>query len=62
MMNTEENAPKGHSDRYLLLITMTHIIGEQSRLHPRTKVWKDLLAMVEELMQIQQDWAWRRRR
>jgi hypothetical protein len=57
MMKTEDKPPKGHYDLYKVVTTMALIIGEQSERHPRTKVWKDLLPLVEELREIQKDWA-----
>jgi hypothetical protein len=53
----EENARTGHSDLYRLVSKMDHTIRTQRELHPRTKVWQDLLGMVDELREIQRDWA-----
>jgi hypothetical protein len=50
----------GHSDLYRLVLRMDRQIRTQRELHPRTKVWKDLLEMVDELREIQRDWAERR--
>ena len=60
-MNTEEKPPKGHSDLYRVATSMSSIIREERALHPKTKVWRHLLALVEELREIQQDWADQRR-
>jgi hypothetical protein len=60
-MKTEEKPPKGHSDLYRVVTTMGPIVREQSALHPRTMVWRHLLSLVEELREIQQDWADQRR-
>ena len=57
MKKEEENARKGHNDLYRLVSKMDHKIRTQKDLHPRTKVWKDLLGMVDELREIQRDWA-----
>jgi hypothetical protein len=48
---------KGHYDLYNLVRNMDHVIRTQKDLHPRTRVWKDLLGMVDELREIQRDWA-----
>lgn len=56
MKKKEENARKGHYDLYNLVRVMDHIIRTQKYLHPKTKVWKDLLGMVDELRKIQADW------
>jgi hypothetical protein len=47
----------GHNDFYGLVTNMEHEIRTQRNRHPRTKVWKDLLKMVDELWEIQRDWA-----
>jgi hypothetical protein len=56
-MEKAEKPLKGHYDLYKVVNTMSSLIGEQSERHPRTKVWKDLDALVEELREIQADWA-----
>jgi hypothetical protein len=61
MMKKEEKPPKGHYDLYKVVTTMGPIVREQRALHPKTKVWRDLLSLVEELREIQQDWAEQRR-
>jgi hypothetical protein len=57
MKKEVENSRKGHNDLYHLVSKMDHVIRAQKDLHPRTKVWKDLLEMVDDLREIQQDWA-----
>lgn len=56
MKQNEEKARKGHSDLYRVISKMEHVIGAQHARHPRTRLWKDLLKMVEELREIQADW------
>jgi hypothetical protein len=53
----KKKAVKGHYDLYNLVRNMDHVIRTQKDLHPRTRVWKDLLGMVDELREIQRDWA-----
>jgi len=61
MRKEEERCLKGHSDLYKVLITMGYIISEQRAKHPKTECWKHLVDMVEELREIQRDWAGQRR-
>ena len=56
MNQNEETARKGHSDLYQIISKMEQVIGAQHARHPRTKLWKDLLEMVEELREIQAEW------
>jgi hypothetical protein len=56
----KRKAVTGHSDLYHLVIRMDRAIRTQKELHPRTKIWRDLLEMVDELREIQRDWAERR--
>ncbi len=53
----KNKAVTGHNDLYRLVNNMEHEIRTQRERHPRTKVWKDLLKMVDELWKIQRDWA-----
>jgi len=53
----KKKAVTGHNDLYRLVNKMEHEIRTQRERHPRTRVWKDLLMMVDELREIQRDWA-----
>ena len=53
----EKEVVTGHSDLWRVVNNLEHEIRMQRKRHPRTKVWKDLLKMVEELSEIQKDWA-----
>ncbi len=53
----KRKAVTGHNDLYRVVNKMEHEIRTQTERHPRTKVWKDLLKMVDELWEIQNDWA-----
>lgn len=56
-MEIEEKPSKGHHDLYTVVRTMDHLVREQRQLHPKTMVWRHLLSLVEELWEIQRDWA-----
>lgn len=53
----KKKAATGHYALHNLVRIMDHKIRTQRDLHPRTKVWQDLLEMVDELREIQRDWA-----
>lgn len=55
-VKNKRKAVRGHSDLYNLVMKMDHAIRTQKRRHPRTKIWKELLDMVDELREIQADW------
>ncbi len=56
-MKKKREAVKGHNDLYNLVRRMDHhAIRTQKHLHPRTRIWKERLDMVDELQGIQADW------
>ncbi|MFZ3200043.1 MAG: hypothetical protein WA175_02710 [Candidatus Acidiferrales bacterium] len=57
MKKKGKKAVRGHYGLYNLVRNMDYVIRTQRDLHPRTKVWRDLLEMVDELWEIQRDWA-----
>lgn len=61
MTSTAEKPLKGHYDLYRVVNTMEYIIREQAAQHSKTKFWKHLIEMVEELREIQSDWAQQKR-
>jgi hypothetical protein len=52
----KQTEPTGHSDLYWSIRKLNAIIGREKDKHPRTKVWKDLQEITEEIDRIQKDW------
>ncbi|MGH9699969.1 MAG: hypothetical protein ACRD52_10990 [Candidatus Acidiferrales bacterium] len=57
MKKKEDRVRRGHDDLYQLISEMNHIIGTQRHRHPKTRIGKDLLTMVDRLREIQEDWV-----
>jgi len=55
-MAKKEAAPKGHWGLYLQVRRLYGIVHRERKAHPRTKVWKDLEEITNEIHEIQQDW------
>ena len=55
-MAKKESAPKGHWGLYLQVRRLYTIVNRERAAHPRTKVWKDLQDITNEIHEIQQDW------
>lgn len=55
-MAKKEAAPKGHWGLYQQVRMLYAIVHRERKAHPRTKVWKDLEEITNEIHEIQQDW------
>jgi regulator of sigma D len=52
----EKESPSGHHALYMRVIRLENIVGRERHDHPRTKVWKDLEEITQEIRDIQQNW------
>jgi hypothetical protein len=47
---------RGHHGLYIQVRRLYAIVNDELHAHPRTKVWKDLKRITDEIHEIQQDW------